>query len=225
MPEVQYIDIYSFDTVNNELLSKYDLICSLCKINFDVHAPIIYMKEIFDEQQFRREIEQIKYSEKLERPLLQGIDSILLNLLDEDKFFIFDNKLTYQENIDFMIDELYKKEYVDKDFKNRMGEKEKNSSMVFDNYIAIPHVINYANNNILLAIGVFEESKILDDNKSVKIVFLLGVPKNIEDKEILLIKLYNEIISLSKDQNKINEISMLKSYRELVLYKIKEYRM
>ena len=223
LPDVLCIDIYSNNEINDELLGEYDLICSTHKFNFNVNIPIIYVKEIFDENQFRREIEQIKYSKKLERPLLQGIDSILLNLLDEDKFFVLDNKVSYQNNIDFMIDELYKKDYVDKEFKDRIKKRENNSSMVFDNHIAIPHVVNYANDNILLALGVYENNLILDKDRSVKLVFLLGVPENIQEKEILLIKIYNEIISISTDKNKINEISKLKHYKDLVLYKIKEY--
>ena len=42
------------------------------------------------------------------------------------------------------------------------------------------------------------------------------------ENEILLIKIYNEIISIAKDENKLREISKLKNYKDLVLYTIKE---
>ncbi|MPM63599.1 hypothetical protein SDC9_110480 [bioreactor metagenome] len=208
--------------VNDELLNKYDLICSTYKLTCDINTPIIYMKEIFDEHQFRKQIEQVKYTQKLEVPLLQGIDSILLNLLDEEKFFVLDNNLSYKDNIDLMVDSLRSNGYVDDGFKERLKKREDNSTMVFDKHIAIPHVVNYESNKIILALGVFDDNLIIDKDRNVKLVFLLGIPEELGENEILIIKIYNEIISIAKDENKIKEISRLKKYKDLVLYTIKE---
>lgn len=216
------IDMYSSTEVNDELLNKYDLICSTYKLTCDINTPIIYMKEIFDEHQFRKQIEQVKYTQKLEVPLLQGIDSILLNLLDEEKFFVLDNNLSYKENINLMVDALGNNGYVDDGFKERLEKREDNSTMVFDKHIAIPHVVNYESDNIVLALGVFDDTLIIDKERNVKLVFLLGIPEELGENEMLLIKIYNEIISIAKDENKIKEISRLKKYKDLVLYKIKE---
>ncbi|MEG2740612.1 BglG family transcription antiterminator [Clostridium sp.] len=215
------IDIYASSEVNETLLNGYDLICSTFKLSFDILKPIIYMKEIFDEQEFRKQIEQVKFSEKLDVPLLQGLDSILLNILDEDKFFTLDNNISYNHNINLMVDSLYNDGYVDEGFKERLKIREENSTMVFDKHIAIPHVINYKTDNIVLALGVFDDSLIVEENRDVKLVFLLGIPKELGENEILLIKIYNEIISIAKDENKVSEISKLKKYKDLVLYTIK----
>lgn len=220
-PESQ-IDMYSSSEVDTEMLNKYDLICSTYKLSCNTNIPIIYMKEIFDEYQFRKQIEQIKYTEKLEVPLLQGIDSILLSLLDEEKFFVLDNNLSYKENINYMVDIMNERGYVDNNFKERLKMREENSTMIFDKCIAIPHVINYKNNNIVLALGVFNDSLIVDEDRDVKLVFLLGIPEELGENEMLLIKIYNEIISISKDEDKLKEISSLKKYKDLVLYMIKE---
>lgn len=216
------IDMYSSSEVNTELLNKYDLICSTYKLNCDTNVPIIYIKEIFDENQLKKQIEQVKYTEKFEIPILQGIDSIILSLLDEEKFFVLDNNVSYKENINFMVDRLSEKGYVDEGFKERLIKREENSTMVFDKHIAIPHVINYESDNIILSIGVFNDTLIIDENRDVKLVFLLGIPEMLGENEILLIKIYNEIISIAKDENKLREISKLKNYKDLVLYTIKE---
>ena len=216
------IDMYSSSEVNTELLNKYDLICSTYKLNCDTNVPIIYIKEIFDENQLKKQIEQVKYTEKFEVPLLQGIDSIILSLLDEEKFFVLDNNVSYKENINFMVDRLSEKGYVDEGFKERLIKREENSTMIFDKHIAIPHVINYESDNIILSIGVFNDTLIIDENRDVKLVFLLGIPEMLGENEILLIKIYNEIISIAKDENKLREISKLKNYKDLVLYTIKE---
>ena len=216
------IDMYSSSEVNTELLNEYDLICSTYKLNCDTNVPIIYIKEIFDENQLKKQIEQVKYTEKFEVPLLQGIDSIILSLLDEEKFFVLDNNVSYKENINFMVDRLSEKGYVDEGFKERLIKREENSTMIFDKHIAIPHVINYESDNIILSIGVFNDTLIIDENRDVKLVFLLGIPETLGENEILLIKIYNEIISIAKDENKLREISKLKNYKDLVLYTIKE---
>lgn len=216
------IDMYSISEVNTELLNKYDLICSTYKLNCDTNVPIIYIKEIFDENQLKKQIEQVKYTEKFEIPILQGIDSIILSLLDEEKFFVLDNNVSYKENINFMVDRLSEKGYVDEGFKERLIKREENSTMIFDKHIAIPHVINYESDNIILSIGVFNDTLIIDENRDVKLVFLLGIPETLGENEILLIKIYNEIISIAKDENKLREISKLKNYKDLVLYTIKE---
>ena len=216
------IDMYSISEVNTELLNKYDLICSTYKLNCDTNVPIIYIKEIFDENQLKKQIEQVKYTEKFEIPILQGIDSIILSLLDEEKFFVLDNNVSYKENINFMVDRLSEKGYVDEGFKERLIKREENSTMIFDKHIAIPHVINYESDNIILSIGVFNDTLIIDENRDVKLVFLLGIPEMLGENEILLIKIYNEIISIAKDENKLREISKLKNYKDLVLYTIKE---
>ena len=216
------IDMYSSSEVKTELLDKYDLICSTYKLTCNINTPIIYIKEIFDEYQFRKQIEQVKYTEKLEVPLLQGIDSIILSLLDEDKFFVLDSSISYKENINFMVESLESKGYVDAEFKDRLKRREENSTMIFDKHIAIPHVINYESDNIVLALGVFDDTLIADEHRDVKLVFLLGIPEELGENEILLIKIYNEIISISKDENKLREISRLKKYKDLVFYTIKE---
>lgn len=121
-----------------------------------------------------------------------------------------------------MVDMLSEKGYVDEGFKERLKKREENSTMIFDKHIAIPNVINNGSNNIILSIGVFDDKLIIDKNRDVKLVFLLGIPEELGENEILLIKIYNEIISISKDENELREISRLKNYKDVVLYTIKE---
>lgn len=216
------IDLYSTNEVTDELLDDYDLVFSTINIKSRSLTPIIYLDAIFDESKLRQKIEQVKFTKKLEVPLLQGMDSVLLSLLDEDKFFILDKNLSYEENIDLMIDNLYKNEYVDFGFKERMRIREANSTMVFDKNIAFPHVINYESNKVVLALGVFDEKINSKDNKGVKLVFLLGIPEDVGVDETILIKIYNEIISISNNDKAIEDISKLKNYRDVLLYFIKE---
>jgi lichenan operon transcriptional antiterminator len=114
-----------------------------------------------------------------------------------------------------MIDHLVEKGYLDKGFKERLREREAKGSMVFDNYIALPHTFNYKSNQIELAIGVFEE-KIIGDGKEIKLVFLLGLPEHQTDfSESLLVKIYDEIIKIANNNQLIDKIAWTKNYEEL----------
>lgn len=216
------IDLYSGSEINSELLNKYDLVCATVKIEHKTTAPVIYLREIFDEEELRKKIKRVTYTEKLEIPLLKGMDSIVLSILDEDKFFILDEDKSYIENMNMMIDNLYYEGYVDQDFKERMRIREENSTMVFDKHIAFPHVVNHKSDKVVLALGVSENGISASNDRMVKLMFLLGIPEEIGLDEAILIKIYNEIISIARDINTVNGISKVKSYKDLLLYIIKE---
>lgn len=216
------IDLFSINEVTDELLDNYDLVLSTVEVNSNSLTSIIYLDEIFDESKLRQKIEHVKFTEKLEVPLLQGMDSVLLSLLDEEKFFILDKNLRYEENIDAMIENLYENGYVDEGFKDRMRVREAKSTMVFDKNIAFPHVVNYKGDKVIVALGVFEEKIIAKKDKEVKLVFLLGIPEKIGVDETILIKIYNEIISIASNSKVVEDISKLKNYRDMLFYFIKE---
>lgn len=216
------IDLFSINEVNDELIDNYNLVLSTVEISSNSSTPIIYLDEIFDESKLRQKIEHVKFTEKLEVPLLQGMDSVLLSLLDEEKFFILDKNLSYEENIDMMIDNLYENGYVDEGFKARMRIREAKSTMVFDKNIAFPHVVNYEGDKVIIALGVFEEKISTKKDKEVSLVFLLGIPKKVGVDETILVKIYNEIISIASNSTVIDDISKLKNYRDVLFYFIKE---
>ena len=107
------LEMFSDSQVNKELLDQFDLVLSTIKFECDTVTPIIYLKEIFDENQLKNKIESVRYTEKLNIPMLQGMESLVLSLLDEEKFFILHSDKSYMENVDYMIDQLYDLSYVD----------------------------------------------------------------------------------------------------------------
>ena len=67
--------------------------------------------------------------------------------------------------------------------------------------------------------------KDLNKNKKdqqLKVIFLLAIP-NVEEKDDdILVKIYDEIIAISKDKQAVENIAKVKNYRELLLYFIKQ---
>ena len=216
------LDMFSDSQVNKEILDKYDLVLSTIKFECDTITPIIHLKEIFDENQLKNKIESVRYTEKLDIPMLQGMESLVLSLLDEEKFFVLDRNKSYTKNVDFMIDSLYEAGCVDEGFKERIHIRESKSTMVFDQNIALPHAINYETDKIVFAIGVFSDEDKKKKSDDLKVVFLLAIPDSDEKDDSVLVKIYDEIIAIAKDKEIVENISKVKDYKELLLYFIKQ---
>ncbi|MBU5335004.1 BglG family transcription antiterminator [Intestinibacter bartlettii] len=216
------LEMFSDSQVNKELLDQFDLVLSTIKFECDTVTPIIYLKEIFDENQLKNKIESVRYTEKLNIPMLQGMESLVLSLLDEEKFFILDSEKSYIENVDYMIDKLYDLSYVDEGFKERIHIRESKSTMVFDEYIALPHAINKGTDKIVFSIGVFSDDNKKQKDQKLKVIFLLAIPDIEEKDDDILVKIYDEIIAISKDKQAVENIAKVKNYRELLLYFIKQ---
>lgn len=136
------------------------------------------------------------------------LKSIFLSNLDEDTFFKlqFDS---FEENFKYMIGMLKEREVIDDDFESRILEKENSKSKIFTERVAFPHISSDA---LKVALGICE-------NSYPNLIFLVGVPDNLDE---LLVKLYDEIVTISNDDKLIDKISKIKSYSELMEFFIKE---
>ena len=143
-----------------------------------------------------------------------------LNLLDETRFFVLDEDSSYDENIDRMVRSLTNQGDLDAGFAQRVREREKYSTMVLDQNIAFPHTKNMLP-KLTLALGVFPN--MLKDEKygSIRLVILLGIPESMED-DTVLIRLYDDILSIGKNPDVLPKIQSMESYREFLLYVAEE---
>jgi len=116
---------------------------------------------------------------------------------------------------------LYSRGYVDGGFKQRIREREEKSTMAFNESIAFPHTINYENDQIVISLGIFPEGNKLGENSRTKVVFLVGLPEKTSN-DIILVKLYDEIIAIANDRNTVDTISKVSNYKELILYFTKQ---
>lgn len=210
------IDLYSEQAVTEEILSNYDIVFSTVKLPFEISTPFIMISEIFDEQNVTREIEKVSYLQKLKIKDEGAHQSIIRHLIPEKNFFVLDSTKGYHENVEDMIDVLVEKASLDKGFKERLKERESKGSMVFDNYIALPHTFNKQSNTIELALGIFPE-KVTADGKNVKLVFLLGLPEQVDGGEHLIVKIYDEIIRIANDKSLIEQLTRTKNYDGVML--------
>lgn len=194
----------------------FDYIVTTTPLHIDTETPVVFMDEVFDREYIQRKFENIRYLSEAGRSIRKGIDSLFMNLLDESRFFVLDEESSYDENVDRMVRSLTNHGELDAGFAQRIREREKYSTMVLDQNIAFPHTKNMLP-KLTLALGVFPN--MLKDEKygNVRLVILLGIPESMED-DTVLIRLYDDILSIGKNPDVLPKIQSMESYREFLLY-------
>lgn len=153
-------------------------------------------------------------------PILDDNQYIMSSLLDEDRVFFFEKGRSYTDALQEMLDILTDEGQIDEGFGERLFEREEKGTMVFDNGVAIPHGIQTANDRMLLAIGIFEEAT---EHKGhpVRIIFFMALPEQSDADDMLMIRVYDELLEISRDTALLKAIAGTQTWPELmrVLYK------
>lgn len=194
----------------------FDYIVTTTELHMDTKTPVIFMDEVFDREYIQRKFENMRYLSEAGRTIRKGIDSLYMNLLDETRFFVLDQESSYDENVDRMARALTNQGELDAGFAQRVREREKYSTMVLDQNIAFPHTKNMLS-KLTLAMGVFPDMLKDDKYGNIRIIILLGIPESMED-DTVLVRLYDDILSIGKKPDVIPKIQKMESYREFLLY-------
>ena len=194
----------------------FDYIVTTTELHMDTKTPVVFMDEVFDREYIQRKFENMRYLSEAGRTIRKGIDSLFMNLLDETRFFVLDQEGSYDENVDRMARALANQGELDAGFAQRVREREKYSTMVLDQNIAFPHTKNMLS-KLTLAMGVFPDMLKDDKYGNIRIIILLGIPESMED-DTVLVRLYDDILSIGKKPDVIPKIQKMESYREFLLY-------
>lgn len=210
------IDLFSDKEADPRVLSKYDIIFTTVPLPDSLDMPVIRIEEIFDEAKITKQIENLVYLQNRKKMEAHPFHSSLLGiLLSKDRFSVLDSE-NYIESVRTMAEKLVEQGFVDDGFPERLIEREKKSTMVYDNFIALPHTINYGSDHIILSVGVFRNT-VLHGDKPIRILFLLALPENIGEEEGLLVKLYNEIMRISQDEKWVLRLGDSRTYEQFLL--------
>ncbi|MBR0396865.1 MAG: PRD domain-containing protein [Eubacterium sp.] len=208
------LTLIPLEEASPERLAAFDLVLSTQELEGDCGRPVIRINEIFNEQELRRKIDKARYWDEVDSPALDSNWFVMAGLLDREQFFVMETEKTYEEALHRMVDSLCMRGLVDEDFEERLAEREKKGTMVFDNAIALPHAIQYAGDRIVLAIGVFPKP-IRSGEHEISIIFLLALPEHVEEEDNLLIRLYDEIIVISQDKELRDSIAKASTYQQM----------
>lgn len=212
------MDLYSEKQVSEELLYDYDIVFSTVTLPFESKRQIIRIKDIFDEKELLLHIQKVKYLEKVDflGEETSGV-SLIAALLEENTFFLLDEKKSYLENTKMMIEQLTERGFVDERFWERISEREKNSTMVFGHNVAFPHTVNeQREGKLVFALGISTKKLKSECGENVQLIFLLAMPKNKELDDSVLVRIYDEMISIAQNEQYIAEITKAENYKQLV---------
>lgn len=194
--------------------NEYDFVISTIRKDINTQAPVIYQDEILDIPYVCRRIDALRILGK-DITLVRGLDSIIVSSLSEETFYISNSKKTYFENIDNVLEELYKKDIIDEEFKKDINQKIKNSASLFTKKIAVPHAVNRSTDDIVVSMIVSKNGTV--DYPDLRLIILLGIPEE-ADSSSLLVRLYEEITAVIRDDKFIEGISNLEDYHRVVDY-------
>ena len=214
------LTLYYNEAFDREELESYDIILTTYKLPYECSRPTIRIREVFNERELYHKIEKAKYWDQVDVPVIDNNWFVINGLLDESRFFLFQGDESYEEAVSMMADSLAEQGYVDDDFFLRLKEREKKGTMVFDKAIALPHTVHYAGDKLVMAIGVCETG-VKHQDHDIPIIILLGFPEESGMDDQLLIRIYDEIITIAQDEALMKKIAKAKTFTDLlrVLYR------
>lgn len=152
-------------------------------------SPVIHLTNLFDDQWLRNEWQ------KVHRHHQKNLEHLLL------RFTRLPVLADYPAYLSYMAEQLMQQGLVDKEFAQRIGEREERQSTVFGNGIGFPHTINQLDTETVLSIGVLEEACQTDTGETVELIFLVAIPKAVEDKMAAeLLEAYDDIFRIAGDE-------------------------
>ncbi|MDO4175101.1 MAG: PRD domain-containing protein [Eubacteriales bacterium] len=214
------LELFADEKVDRDLLHAFDIVLTTVELPCACDRPIIRIHEIFNERELLHKIEKAKYWDQIDVPVLDNNWFVMTGLLDESRFFVLRDQDDYTAALDDIIDQLTRSGQVDDRFAERLHERERKGTMVFDHAVAIPHSVQYASDKLMLSIGVFPKA-VQYRGHAIRVIFLIGLPAQVKADDHLLIRVYDEIISITKDEELLDKIASADSFAALlrVLYR------
>lgn len=152
----------------------------------DVTTPIVRIQSIFKNDEL---VSKVTLSQ-----VMAGISS------QQVKFRIqrFEERISYLKAVENLIDTEISTGELLPEFKLDWKKREEKMSNVFQNGIAIPHMVDKSNHSrILLTIGILSKA-VKYQGKEVRIIFLIGIPQNLNSKlSKILSHVYDLIFMIS----------------------------
>ena len=200
------------ERVTADLLDGFDIVLTTVELSCTCSRPVIRIHEIFNEQELLHKIEKAKYWDQVDVPMLDNNWFVMTGLLDESRFFRLDGADSYDAAVARMAHSLTRSGQVDAGFLERLRARERRGTMVFDHAVAIPHTVQEAGDRLVLAVGVCGEP-IRHQGHEIRIIFLLGLPQQADG---LLIRVYDEIIRITQDNDLLGRIAAADSFPALL---------
>ncbi|MCY6369356.1 BglG family transcription antiterminator [Clostridium ganghwense] len=203
---VKVLPLNELTSVNKE---SYDLIISTIKI--DANAYGVQDKKVIYVSPILKPKDMCYIKDFVE----ESSDEFLLRFLEfteEELFFVDKDFKTKEEILNFMLEEMVSKEYLNEEDKAYFFKRENISSTEIGNLIAIPHAIDI-NPEISKVCILVNKKPIQWEEENVRLVILMSIEKELylEFGEILE-NLYTQF----SDEEKVIKLVNSRNYKEFI---------
>ena len=203
------IRMLTVEEMMNEDLSAYQILFSTENIKMESGLPVILIEGILDQDSLTRKISELGTRKLSALEELRKLTDISVKILNDS--------LSYENNVRMITDELVRKKMASDKVYERFLSKEKISSMIYENGVAFPHLIDPEAKKIILMLGVVNPT-----SQKLKIIFFLLIPEIMSEKdEETLLKIYDQIFSIITDRELVRNLQEIESAMDLTEIRLK----
>ena len=140
-------------------------------------------------------------------------DHLIVGAFLHEKFFSVLNNKTISAALKNMIDKMIQEGVVGETFKKDILEREKNHPTIFKSGLLLPHSVNDKSDELYVSIGVLQKP-IQYQGVEIKIIMLIAFSGDYQNSD-LLVKVYEEALSIGKNEKYINQLSKCRDFYDL----------
>lgn len=174
-----------------------------------VDVPTLELSEVFNRGELIRKLGAMRFAHHGPLALSGESGSMLVSLLDDERFLQLTADSAYTDGLTLLIDRLHSLGMVNDAFRTALFEREALAPMHINTEVAFPHASAPDLQGVACAMGVIPRG---DAEDGLRIIFLMAVPAKADYDDRILIRVYDEIIRLSQDQGLVRKVSRLTSY-------------
>ncbi|WP_429976169.1 BglG family transcription antiterminator [Enterococcus sp. DIV0086] len=202
--EIELFVAKSIFSVTNDITKEKSLILTTEKLNLTTTVPVYHYDSFLRDVDLKK-IRNILFEEN--QP-----SSVLMTFLKEELFF--PKKMFTDKNkvIRFLCQELYKKGYCEKNFVEKVLQREALSSTDFGDFYALPHAVKREAKQNVVAICSLEKP-LQWKEKKVRLVLLLALK---EERDNSYEQLFEELVYVLNDASRVKKLSRQTSFQEFM---------
>ncbi|WP_257478421.1 BglG family transcription antiterminator [Acidipropionibacterium jensenii] len=221
LPEGTKFLMLSADRVDDSALAGVDLVISTPAAMSSAppavncansRPPVIELGQVFDEAELVKQLSRIRFRRQADLQLAGAGPSLLVSMLDPDRFLALPAGTDYWQATTVLVDRLESLGLVDSTFGGALAEREKDATMVLNDQVGFPHATIPGADQVAFAMAVIPHSP---HEQGVRAVFVMGVPDKRDYDDTILIAVYDEIIRLASAPSLLTAMSRLTSHEQL----------
>ena len=215
LDETMQTSLFTRSEVSEGILRNFDIVLSTTQLPFDMDVPVIIVREVFDATELVGRMQRALTWASPLSPATAAARTAITSHLDDDHFFVLSADEGYRAGIERMARALEGMGELDAGFLDRLRTRESQHRMAFGNGVALPHCLQLAVGGVALALGVYPHP-VLYGSQVIKVVFLLGVPAADGANGASIVRYYDEVVSVSQDEELVDRLSETRDFREAI---------